>query len=64
MPYSLRNLRSNLVWMDRMSVFVDEKDCKEMPKLTMTKTKNMSDFGIITMKGGFDQNRKNLENFT
>ena len=34
--FQIGTVRSNLAWMDRMSVFVNEEDCSEMPKLYMT----------------------------
>ena len=56
--FQIGTVRSNLVWMDRMSVFVDEKDCKEMPKLMMTLStskvkKEFTSFDFTTLKDKF-----------
>ena len=56
--FQIGTVRSNLVWMDRMSVFVNEEDCSEMPKLYMTLStskikKDFPDFDVSSLEDKF-----------
>ncbi len=69
--FQIGTVRSNLVWMDRMSVVINEADCSEMPKLYMTLStsevkKNYPDFDISSLESkfiefGFNYDGKYLE---
>ena len=56
--FHIGTVRSNLVWMDRMSIFVDEKNCTKMPKLMMTLStskvkKEFTSFDFTSLKDKF-----------
>ena len=56
--FHIGTVRSNLVWMDRMSVFLNDDDCSEMPLLYMTLStqkvkENYSELDFSSLKGKF-----------